>query len=313
MIHRTPLTFFRQDLKLAGQLFRNTDRLDVRQPAIIVTGSWLTVKEQMPELYATRLAERGYTTFTFDFAGFGESSGEPRQAEIPDRKVSDLIAAADFISTLPLVESNALAHLGICASAQYGLAALARGSRVNRFISIAGWYHDTASVAALYGGLPGVARRLEAAGAALERYRATGHVEMAPAYRPGDETAGMFFQLDYYANPSRGAVPEWRNEMATLSWTPWLLFDGLSAAEHVDRPALFVHSDGCVFPDHVRLVYSKLHGPKQLLWASGTQTDFYDQPEQVDLAVNATDAFLRDANHDVPLRRSIEQARCLSE
>jgi hypothetical protein len=37
MIHRTPLTFFRQDLKLAGQLFRNTDRLDVRQPAIIVT------------------------------------------------------------------------------------------------------------------------------------------------------------------------------------------------------------------------------------------------------------------------------------
>jgi|RhiMetdeSRZDD1v2_1073273.scaffolds.fasta_scaffold138045_3 fermentation-respiration switch protein FrsA (DUF1100 family) len=302
MIHRTPLTFFREDLKLAGQLFRNTDRLDVRQPAIIVTGSWLTVKEQMPELYATRLAERGYTTFTFDFAGFGESAGEPRQAEFPDRKVSDLIAAADFLSTLSLVEPNALAHLAICASAQYGLVALARGSRVDRFISIAGWYHDTTSVAAFYGGLPGVARRLEAARAALELYRATGYVEVAPAYRPGDETAGMFFEADYYANASRGVVPAWRNEMATLSWTPWLLFDGLAAADRVDTPSLFVHSDGCVFPDHVRLVHRKLRGPKQLLWASGTQTDFYDQPKQVDFAVNATDAFLKGADDGVVAR-----------
>src|SRR4030095_10972801 len=127
MIHRTPLTFFRQDLKLAGQLFRNTDRLDVRQPAIIVTGSLLTVKEQMPELYATRLAERGYTTFTFAFCGFGERDGEPRVAESPVRKIADLIAAAEFLSTLSLVEPETLSHLAICASAQYGLAAVARG------------------------------------------------------------------------------------------------------------------------------------------------------------------------------------------
>jgi hypothetical protein len=85
-------------------------------------------KEQMPELYATRLAERGYAAFTFDFSGFGESTGEPRQAEFPDRKIADLLAAAEFLSTLSLVEPNGLAHLAICASAQYGLAALARGS-----------------------------------------------------------------------------------------------------------------------------------------------------------------------------------------
>jgi len=295
MIYRTPFTFFRGDLRLAGELFRNTDRLDVRQPALIVTGSWLTVKEQMPELYATRLAERGYTTFTFDFSGFGESAGEPRQAEIPDRKIADIISAGDFLSTLSLVEPDTISHLAICASAQYGLAALTRGSRVGRFISIAGWYHDTASVAGFYGGLPGVARRLEVAKAALERYRATGQVDTVPAYRPGDETAGMFFELDYYGNTSRGVVPAWKNEMATLSWTPWLLFDGLSAADRIDTPALFVHSDGCVFPDHVRLVHSRVRGPKHLVWASGTQTDFYDQPAQVDLAVNKADAFLRGA------------------
>src|SRR5215510_1472623 len=123
-IHTTPLPFFRGGVRLAGRLFRNTDRIDVRQPAVIITGSWLTVKEQMAETYARRLAERGYTAFTFDFAGFGESGGAPRQAEIPNRKISDLIAAADFLSTLSFVEPGTLAHLAVCASAQYGLTAL---------------------------------------------------------------------------------------------------------------------------------------------------------------------------------------------
>jgi hypothetical protein len=36
MVYRTPFAFFRGDLRLAGRLFRNTDRFDVRQPAIMM-------------------------------------------------------------------------------------------------------------------------------------------------------------------------------------------------------------------------------------------------------------------------------------
>ena len=294
-LHTTPLPFFRGDVRLAGRVFRNTDQIDVRQPAVIVTGSWLTVKEQMAETYARRLAERGYTAFTFDFTGFGESGGEPRQAEVPDRKIADLVAAADFVSTLSIVDPDTIAHLAICASAQYGFAALARGSQVRRFISVAGWFHDTASVAPFYGGLSGVAARLERARAAMDRYAATGTIETVPAYKAGDENAAMFFELDYYANPSRGAVAAWKNEMATLSWAYWFMFDGLRAAENVRTPALFVHSDGCVFPDNIKMIEARLRSPKQVVWAEGTQTDFYDQPAQVELSVNAADAFLKNA------------------
>src|SRR5688500_6593741 len=120
-MHTFSVPFWSNGTRLAGRVFRNTSNLEVPQPGVIVTGSWLTVKEQMPELYATRLAERGYTAFTFDFAGFGESAGDPRQAEIPDRKIDDLIAAADFVSTLAMVEPDSICHLAICASAQYGL------------------------------------------------------------------------------------------------------------------------------------------------------------------------------------------------
>jgi hypothetical protein len=61
---------------------------------------------------------------------------------------------------------------------------------------------------------------------------------MARAYAPGDETAGMHFPLDYYANPARVAISAWTKEMAPLSWAHWLLFDGLSAADANRIPTL---------------------------------------------------------------------------
>jgi uncharacterized protein len=192
-----------------------------------------------------------------------------------------------------VVEPDSIAHVAGCASAQYGLAAIARGCRLARFVSVAGWFHDAASVAPFYGGLAGIAHRLDAARSALSGLTTTGRTETVPAYRAGDETAAMFLELDYYGNASRGAVPAWKNEMATLSWTYWLLFDGLSAAERVTAPTLFVHSDGCVFHEHVRLIHDRVRGPKRLVWGEGTQTDFYDQPKQVEFAVDAVDAFLK--------------------
>lgn len=82
------------------------------------------------------------------------------------------------------------------------------------------------------------------------------------------------------------------NAMAAMSWWYWLTYDGLKAAPHVSAPSLFVHSDGCVFPDNLRKVYADLQGPKQLEWLTGGQTDFYDRVPQVDQAVNLVAAFL---------------------
>jgi hypothetical protein len=50
---------------------------------------------------------------------------------------------------------------------------------------------------------------------------------------------------------------------------------------------LFVHADGCVFPDHVKRVHLLLTGPKDLVWTDGTQIDFYDRPDLVEKAIGA--------------------------
>jgi uncharacterized protein len=293
-IFEFPLLFPSDGVMLVGRVHRNTDDLVEPQPTVIVSGSWLTVKEQMPRVYARALAERGFTTFTFDFAGFGESGGEPRQLEHPERKIRDIIAAASFLRTLSFSRDRVPGHLAVCASAQYALAAIARGAPISSFASVAGWYHDAASVAAFYGGASGTAMRLERAKRAMEAYATSRTDTMVPVYRAGDDRAGMFFELDYYGSSERGAVPEWKNEMAEMSWAFWLTFDGLSAATNVSLPTVMVHGDGCVLPDNARAIHAALQGPKRLEWIDGTQTDFYDRPAQVSKAIEIVDRHFRD-------------------
>jgi uncharacterized protein len=294
MIYETPVIFHSNGVPLSGRFLRNSPTLHDREPAVMVIGSWLTVKEQMAATYGRKLAEAGCTAFTFDFSGFGESHGEPRQAEIPSRKIGDIQAAANFLRGMAFVDPDRVGCVAICASAQYALAALAQGAAIRSFASVAGWYHDRSSVASFYGGEAGVERRLARAHEALEKYARSGEVLLAPAYADGDERAGMHFRLDYYARPDRGAVPAWKNEMAEMTWFYWFTFDGLSAADRVSTPSLFVHSDGCVFPEHVRQVHARVKGPKKLVWARGEQIDFYDQRDQVDAAVAAVTRWFAD-------------------
>src|SRR5882724_4856163 len=280
--------FFSGGASLAGRFILPADaKLTQPRPCIIATGSWLTVKEQMAQLYAKRLARRGFATFIFDFAGFGQSGGAPRQLEHPVRKIADMIAAVEFVRTMSFVDADAVAYLGICASAQYAMAAVARGAKLRALASVAGWFHDAASVAPFYGGDDGVAMRLARANAAALIFAATGSTPVVPAYAEGDDRAGMFIPLEYYSSPARGAIPAWSNTMAEASWTYWLTFDGLRAASEVAIPAAFVHAEQAVFPDHIRAVAGAMRADVKQFWTEGDQIQFYDQPKQVTFAMDA--------------------------
>jgi uncharacterized protein len=155
-----PIVFPSSGATLLGLVVRDTSKLQTRQIGVIVTGSWLTVKEQMPLLYARRLAAIGYAAFVSDFAGFGQSGGEPRQTEIPSRKILDIEATAGLLPTLSFIEARRIGHVAICASAQYAQHAIARGAKIAAFASVAGWYHDTETIAPVYGGAEGIERRM---------------------------------------------------------------------------------------------------------------------------------------------------------
>ena len=272
---------------LAVRVHRLAGPASERRPAVVVTGSWLTVKEQMADLYAARLAARGFTAVTFDPAGFGASGGALRQTELPVGKMRDLAAVVDHLASSSLVDPARIGVLAVCASAQYALGALARGLPVASFVGVAGWFHDAASVAPFYGGAEGVEEKLDRASRAAARFARTGELTMVPAYGPGDPTAGMSMELDYYADPDRGAVDAWDNRMSEMTWAHWLTFDAFAALPRVRVPTLLVHSEDAVLPDNVRRVADGLGAAASTVWAEGAQTDFYDRPAQVDRAVDA--------------------------
>jgi fermentation-respiration switch protein FrsA (DUF1100 family) len=292
MLYELLMVFTSDGVPLAGTLVRNSASLGARQRCVVVTGSWLNVKEQMALVYARALAERGFTAFTYDFCGWGASGGALRHWELPTQKARDISAAVDFVSSLSFADLK-VGYLAVCASAQYALRAAAGSARIASLVTVAGWFHDAASVAPFYGGEAGVSRRLERAREALAEHRRSGKLRMVPAYAVGDERAGMFLDMDYYANPARGAVKEWSNQMAETSWLNWLSFDGLAPAPSVTTHVL-VHSDGCALPDNAKAVHARLAGKKHVWIDKGTQTDFYDVPEYVNIAADRAGAWFEE-------------------
>lgn len=111
-------------MKVAGNLFipkglkRNT-----KNPAIIVGHPMGAVKEQSANLYATKMAERGFVTLSLDLSYWGESGGQPRNAVSPDIYAEDFSAAVDFLGTRPFVDRDRIGVIGICGSGSFAISA----------------------------------------------------------------------------------------------------------------------------------------------------------------------------------------------
>ena len=92
-------------------------------PAIVVGHPMGAVKEQSANLYAQKMAERGFVTLSLDLSFWGESEGEPRNAVLPDVYAEDFSAAVDFLGTRPFVDRDRIGALGICGSGSFVISA----------------------------------------------------------------------------------------------------------------------------------------------------------------------------------------------
>ena len=102
---------------LCGNLFRPKDLNESQKYRGIIVGHPMgAVKEQSANLYATKMAERGFITLSFDLSFWGESEGEPRNAVLPDVYSEDFSAAVDFLGTQACVDKNRIGVIGICGS-----------------------------------------------------------------------------------------------------------------------------------------------------------------------------------------------------
>lgn len=269
--------------------------VDARRPApgVVVTGAWMTVKEQMARVYAREMAERGFVALAFDFRTWGESGGKQRSMENPAMKIEDIKAAARFLDQRAETAPGKIAGLGICASAGYMVHAAVGEATLRSVALVAPWLHDKKIVEEVYGGPEGVAKLIAASREAQARYERTGELTLLPASGPKGSNAVMA-GVPYYTERDRGLIPEWENTFNVASWEGWLTFDAIAPAPSVKQPMMIVHSEAAAIPHGTKQFFANLRVPKQQLWLDGvSQLDFYDRAQPVNVSADAVAQHLR--------------------
>ncbi len=124
-------------MNVAGSLFI-PKKLNgkARNPAIVVGHPMGAVKEQSANLYATKMAERGFVTLSLDLSFWGKSEGQPRNAVSPDIYAEDFSAAVDFLSAQPLVDKERIGAIGICGSGSFVISAAKIDPRIKAVATV---------------------------------------------------------------------------------------------------------------------------------------------------------------------------------
>ena len=257
-------------------------------PAVVLTGPFTGVKEQVTGSYAELLAAAGFATLAFDHRGFGESGGR-RQHEDSQGKLADLRAAVSALTAVAEVDPARIGLLGICLGGGYAVRAAAADPRIRAVAGIAGGYNSPAAMAASMG----IGEYRSALAAALDRYDSR-----LPAVAAGGGEAAMGGDEPYaYYGTSRSRSPHWRNEVTRGSLHSLMTFDALGAAELLAAtPLLVIHGqrDAYCSPALAQAVYDRTPGDKEILWLdAGLHTDLYDNRPYVSQAATAAAAFLR--------------------
>lgn len=284
-VERRTIRFTRGDAALEGLLFlpRNAQG---PLPAIVVTGAWTTVKEQMAGTYARALAERGFAAMVFDFSGWGESSGTPRFREDPAAKTADIHAAIDALAARPEVDAERVFGLGVCASAGYMAAAAADHGKVRKLALVAPWLHDPAIAQEIYGGA-------EAAAALIAAGRAAEQTPTSIVAASTSDEGALMFGAPYYTESDRGLIDAYDNRFDVASWEPWLTYDAQAAADRLSVPTLVVCSEGAALPAGAHAFVERTKAPVTEQWLPDVnQFDFYDRADVVTKAVDAVAAHL---------------------
>lgn len=281
------VTFDSGGATLSGVLYL-PDRNESALPALIVTGAWTTVKEQMPGTYAREMAARGFAALAFDFTGWGASEGSPRYVEDPSVKTADIRAAAHFLAGLDLVDEHRISGLGICASSGYMTDAAAESSLFNKVALVAPWLHDPEMVKEIYGGT-------DATSSLISASQADDAAETVLIAASATDANSVMYQAPYYTEEDRGLIGAYDNKFSLASWKPWLSYDAQASADRLSKPLLMVGSASIALPAGAAAYQARTWAPLERLWLGDdvTQFDFYDRRDAVTASADAVADFLQ--------------------
>lgn len=120
---------------LVGQLFR-PDNATGPLPTVVAAGGWCYTKEIVMPHVARFVNEAGVQMLNFDYAGFGESSGNRRQHLDPWQQIADYRNAITYVESRDDVDTDKIGVFGISYSGGHVLILAATDPRVKAVASV---------------------------------------------------------------------------------------------------------------------------------------------------------------------------------
>jgi len=247
------------------------------------------VKEQSANLYATKMAERGFVTLSIDLSFWGGSEGEPRNAVLPEVYAEDFSAAVDFLGTRPFVDRNLIGVIGICGSGSFAISAAKIDPRLKAIATISMYNMGTASRNGLKHSLTLEQRKQIMAEAAEQRYaeflggetKYTGGTvhQLTEKSSPIEREFYEFYRTQRGEFTPDGATPMTTTHPTLSSNVKFMNFYPFEDIETISpRPMFFITGENAHSREFSEDAYRLAAEPKELYIVPGAgHVDLYDR------------------------------------
>jgi uncharacterized protein len=304
--HRKVTFKNRFGITLAADLYQPKSPGSAKLPALVLSGPFGAVKEQVSGLYAQALAERGFVSLAFDPSFTGESAGEVRNVASAEFFTEDFSAAVDYIGLLPGVDRNRIGAIGICGLSGMALTAATADSRI-KAVATASMYDMSRSMSRSYKDSYTREQRQKVVDyLSQQRWtdaekgtHALGYHEVPfdkngqivkgnrvlPEKLPADADPVLSAFYDYYRTPRGFHARAINSTTAWTATTPMSFFE-FPLAANIDmiapRPIMLVHGANAHSRYYSEDVYKTASGPKELVIVpDADHVDLYDDLRKI--------------------------------
>lgn len=281
-------------MNIAGNLYLPKDMDKSKKHAAIIVGHPMgAVKEQSADLYAVKMAERGFVTMSVDLAFWGGSDGQPRNAVAPELYAETFSAAVDYLGTGPFADREKIGAIGICGSGSFAISAAKIDPRLKAVATISMYDMGAANRNGLNHSLTLAQRKQIIADAAEQRsvefqggatkYTSGTVHEITEKSNPIEREFYDFYRTPRGEFTPAGSSPLLTTHPTLSSNTKFMNFYPFNDIETISpRPLLFITGDQAHSKEFSEDAYKRAAEPKELYYVAGAgHVDLYDRVELI--------------------------------
>jgi dienelactone hydrolase len=223
-----PTAFTYGGTSLAATLYR-PDGAVGPVPAVVAAQGFGNVKEVFLPHLAEHLAEAGIATLAFDFAGFGDSGGEPRQHVDPVAQLAQYGAALGDLAQRDGIDADRLGVCGVSLAGGHAMRLSATDARVRCAVGLVPFIATDST-----GTPPELIEAIIADATARERGEPYGTIPMIG--QPGDLAVITADAAAEMLDFMTGLAPNLRNEVTLASLLEVAAYQPLAGIDALHAP-----------------------------------------------------------------------------